>query len=103
MEQTNNMQAVLDAYHKLLEAHTTLRKELADKTNAISNILDIADNATFSEKVHHFRTYLTNLKSVLNDEESKIEKLSALRQEVKQLTTNKQNTKDKMKDRKSDE
>ena len=96
MEQTNNLQALLDADHKLLEAHTTLRKELADKTNAISNILDIADNATFSEKVHHFRTYLTNLKSVLNEEESKIEKLSALRQEVKQLTTNKQNTKDKM-------
>lgn len=96
IERTNQLESILDTDRKQLATYTTLREKLAEQTKTISNIIDIEDNASFSEKVHHFRTYLTKLKSVLHDEESKVEKLSALRQEVKQLTTNKQNIKEKM-------
>src|SRR5699024_2991549 len=60
------------------------------------NIIDLENSLSFSEKIQKFRSYLTKLKTILNEEESKVENLSALQQEVKQLTTNKQNIKEKM-------
>src|SRR5699024_1292289 len=54
------------------------------------------EELSFSEKITRFRTYLSKLQLILNEEASKMEKLSALQQEKKQLIDNKQNTQNKM-------
>lgn len=94
--QTNQLHQLLEKDKVSLEKQTALQATLSKQTAPISSIIEIADQAPFSEKVQQFRLYLTELNSVLNEEEEKINQLTALRREMKQLETNKENTKNKM-------
>src|SRR5699024_1197199 len=75
---------------------TELKETLEQQTKSIENIIDLENSSSFSERIQKFRSYLTELKKILHEEETKVDQISALQQEVKQLTTNKQNIKDKM-------
>lgn len=96
IDQTNQLHNILQEDEKCLETQTELKEILEEQTKSIENIIDLENSLSFSEKIQKFRSYLTKLKTILNEEESKVENLSALQQEVKQLTTNKQNIKEKM-------
>ncbi|SHE90747.1 Uncharacterized protein YhaN [Atopostipes suicloacalis DSM 15692] len=96
IEQSNTL---LDRLHKNKKVQQTLNERaeaLKPPTDKISKLLELPEELSFSEKIARFRTYLSKLQLILNDEASKMEKLSALRQEKKQLVASKQNTQNKM-------
>ena len=96
MKQSNTL---LERLHQDKQTQKRLKEQaesLKQPTDKISILLELPEELSFSEKISHFRTYLSKLQQILNDEASKMEKLSALRQEYKQLLANKQNIHNKM-------
>ena len=96
IQHTNDLHELLEKDKDSLEKQTQLQKVLAKETEPISAILSLDDQTPFSEKIRQFRMYLREVNAVLEAQKDQISKLTTLRQEEKQLNTNKENTKNKM-------
>jgi len=96
IERTNALNSTLEGYKSIQKDYKELKESLTEQTAAIPEILDLPAETSIAERIQRFRSYLSELKSVLNAEASKVKKLTALRQEFKQLTTQKENTNSKM-------
>ena len=96
VEQCNTLIERLHQDEKGRKALKAQGESLKQHTDKISNLLELPEELSFNEKITGFRTYLSKLQLILNEEASKMEKLSALQQEKKQLIDNKQNTQNKM-------
>lgn len=91
--------------HQLLEEDQTQSHQLAEvqaylekQTTAMAQVMDLRHDASMQEQVATFRNYLNELKRVLTQEEEKLDQLTALRQEMKQLKHSRQTTKQKIAD-----
>jgi len=96
IEQSNTLLERLQKNKKEQQTINERAQNLKQHTDKISNFLELPEKMSFSEKISRFRIYLSKLQLILNDEASKMEKLSALRQENQQLVANKQNIQNKM-------
>src|SRR5699024_1719258 len=94
--QCNTLIERLHQDEKVRKALKAQGESLKQHTDKISNLLELPEELSFNEKITRFRTYLSKLHLILNEEASKMEKFSDLQQEKKQLIDNKQITLNKM-------
>ena len=95
-EKIKQLQQLLAQDKQQNQEQTRLREHLEAKTAPISDIIELQTNTPLAEKITLFRQYLTQLKTVLTQEQEKLNQLNALKQEARQLEARIKSTEEKI-------
>lgn len=104
LNQAESIVSQVDALHQLVQADQTqaakqadLKRLLEKETVIIGNVLSFPEGTPFKEKITVFRQYLNQVKAEMTREQDKLDQLTALKQEEKQLKNQIENTQTKIK------
>lgn len=104
LNQAESIVSQVDALHQHVQADQTqaakqadLKRLLEKETVIIGNILSFPEGTPFKEKITVFRQYLNQVKAEMTREQDKLDQLTALKQEEKQLKNQIENTQTKIK------